>query len=262
MNFLYRVENETAFTSDCAAGPWDPRLQHGGAPSALISWAAESIPTREPMQVARVTVDLLRPVPIAPLQIRTEVLREGRKIQLCSVTLLHQDVVVVRATVLKIRQAEVQLPDTAAEEKVVLPGPDEGREPDGVLGHPNAFIRGMTLRVVQGAFRQPGPAAIWFRAHRPVIDGQPLSPLMRVAMTADFCNGVSAVLDFKTWTFINGDLTISLARTPVGEWILLDAQSWLGHSGAGIAFAKLADSRGYFGRAIQSLVIEPRDGVA
>ncbi len=81
---------------------------------------------------------------------------------------------------------------------------------------------------------------------------------MRAAMTGDFCNGVSSVLDFNEWTFINADLTISLARMPVGEWILLDAQTWLGDQGAGLAFAKLGDERGYFGRAIQSLVIERR----
>lgn len=56
----------------------------------------------------------------------------------------------------------------------------------------------------------------------------------------------------------NADLTISLARTPVGEWLLLDAQTWLGDRGAGVAFAKLGDERGYFGRAIHSLVIEKR----
>jgi hypothetical protein len=81
---------------------------------------------------------------------------------------------------------------------------------------------------------------------------------MRAAVAADFCNGVSSVLDFAQWTFINGDLTVSLSRLPVGEWILLDAESWLGPEGAGIAFGKLADAQGYFGRAIQSLVIEPR----
>ncbi len=57
---------------------------------------------------------------------------------------------------------------------------------------------------------------------------------MRAAMTGDFCNGVSSVLDFDEWTFINADLTISLARMPVGEWILLDAQTWLGDHGAGL----------------------------
>ena len=66
-------------------------------------------------------------------------------------------------------------------------------------------------------------------------------------------------MDFRRWSYINADLTISFARMPVGEWILLDAQTWLGGAGSGIAFSKLGDERGYFGRAIQSLVIEPRE---
>jgi hypothetical protein len=260
MSFLYRVENDTAAATEHAAGPWDPGLQHGGAPAALICWAAESIPTREPMQVVRVTVDLLRPVPIAPLQIHKEVVREGRKIQLCAVTLMHAGVAVVRATVLKIRQAEFTLPATAVEERVTLPGPEEGHDADAPAKNPNAFIRGMTMRVVKGNFREPGPAAIWFRADRPLFAGVAATALQRVAMTADFCNGTSTVLEWGKWTFINGDLTISLARPPVGEWILLDAQTWLGDHGSGIAFAKLGDSRGYFGRAMQSLVIEKTSG--
>ena len=82
--------------------------------------------------------------------------------------------------------------------------------------------------------------------------------MMAGAIAADFCNGASAVLDFRHWTFINGDLTISLARDPVDDWILLDAETWIGPAGAGIAAARLADERGYFGRAAQSLVIEKR----
>lgn len=259
MNCLYSVDQDTAIPTEYTAGPWDDRLQHGGAPTALIAWAAERLVPREPMQVMRITVDLLRPVPIAPLQIRAEVVREGRKIQLCAVTLLHENVVVVRASVLKIRRAQFDLPPTAIEEKVELPGPEHGRTAEPAPNtRPNAFIRGLTLSVVKGAFREPGPAAIWFRAERPLLASEPLTPLQRTAMVADFCNGVSTVLDWKTWTFINGDLTISLARLPVGDWILLDAQTWLGGHGSGIAFAKLGDTRGYFGRAIQSLVIEPR----
>jgi Thioesterase-like superfamily len=258
MNCLYRVDQDVATPTAYTAGPWGDDLQHGGAPTALISWAAERMPTREPMQVVRITVDLLRPVPIAPLTIRTEVLREGRKIQLCAVTLLHEDVVVVRASVLKIRRAELTLPPTAIEEPVTLPGPEAGEPTDVPDENPRRFIRGLTLRVVQGQFRSPGPAAIWFRVEHCLFAGETPSPLQRVAMIADFCNGVSTVLDFRSWTFINGDLTISLARLPLGDWILLDAQTWLGDHGAGIAFAKLGDTRGYFGRAVQSLVIEPR----
>lgn len=258
MNYVYQINGNIADTTSCAAGPWSPGMQHGGAPASLVAWAAERIPTREPMQVTRLTIDLLRPVPIAPLEIRSEVVREGRKIQLCAITLMANGIEVVRASVLKIRVGELQLPDDSGEEKIDLPAPDQGKPSRGLLGTGNAFIGGLSLRTVKGDFGRTGPAAAWFRAERPVVLGEATTALMRVAMTADFCNGVSTVLDFRKWTFINADLSISLARMPVGDWILLDAQTWLGNQGAGIAFARLGDERGYFGRAVQSLVIEER----
>ena len=63
---------------------------------------------------------------------------------------------------------------------------------------------------------------------------------------------------FSHWTFLNADLTVSMAREPVGEWILLDAESWIGPEGAGLAMARLADVNGYFGRCVQIFVIEKR----
>ena len=85
MNAIYRIDGNIAHTSETAGGPWDPKLQHGAAPSSLICWAVERLPAPVPMRVARITVDLMRPVPVAPLAIETEVLREGRKIQLIAV---------------------------------------------------------------------------------------------------------------------------------------------------------------------------------
>src|SRR3979411_230277 len=121
---VYRVAGNRAVTSPDAAGPWDPRMQHGSAPSALAGWAAEAVPTGEPMHIARVTIDLMRPVPVAPLTIETEILREGRKIQLCAVRLSADGVVVVAATVLKIRMQALSLPPEIADPPVALPGPD------------------------------------------------------------------------------------------------------------------------------------------
>jgi hypothetical protein len=283
MTYVYRVDGSVAHAQPGASGPWDPSMQHGGAPASLIAWALERMPTRattardggstgnawsdcQPMQVTRMTFDFLRPIPVAPLEIKIDVLREGRKIQVCNVTLLHEGVACVRASALKIRQGDVQLPadiERLANERIDLPGPDAGTEERAIVTEGrDSFSNGVTLRTVRGSFDSPGPAAIWFRAHRPIIAGEAITPLMRAAMTGDFCNGTSSVLEFDKWTFINADLTISLARMPVGEWILLDAQTWLGDRGAGLAFAKLGDERGYFGRAIQSLVIEPRTPTA
>jgi len=259
MDAIYRVEGDRALTSAYAGGPWDPSLQHGSAPSSLVVWAAERVAAKQPMRVARLTIDLLRPVPIAPLTIRTELLREGRKIQVLGIHLATDDgVEVVRASVLKMRREPLCLPDSAAELPLDMAEPDLGQDPVALLRAQNPFLTGVSMRVVKGSFLTPGPAAVWFRADRPIVEGAPISPLMRAAIAADFCNGTSSVLDFRRWTFINGDLTISLTRPPVGEWILLDAETWLGPEGGGIAFARLGDSQGYFGRAIQSVIVEPR----
>ena len=257
MDAIFRVDGNHVITSPNAAGPWDPNMQHGSPPAALVTWAAEALPTAVPMRIARVTVDLMRPVPVAPLTIETEILREGRKIQLCAVKLRANGVIVVAATVLKIKLQANELPPEADIEPVTLPGPEQSRaEPADFSSSP--FVTGMSLRAARGRFGVPGPGAIWYRVDRPIVEGAAVSQAMRAMAAADFCNGTSAVLDFTQWTFLNADLTVNFARQPVGDWILLDAESWIGPDGAGLAMARLADISGYFGRAIQSLVIEKR----
>ena len=55
-----------------------------------------------PMRIARLTVDLMRPVPVAPLDVETTIVREGRKIQLIQVSLKAAGQEVARASVLNL----------------------------------------------------------------------------------------------------------------------------------------------------------------
>jgi hypothetical protein len=257
MDAIYRLDGTRAETSANAAGPWDATMQHGSAPAALVTWAAEAIPTAAPMQIVRVTIDLMRPVPVAALTIETEVLREGRKIQLCAIRLLANDVVVVRATALKVRADRLPLPSDIADAAIDVPFPDRGTPMEPPFSR-TPFVTGLSVSMVRGGFSDIGPAAIWYRIDRPIVEGAAISQMMRAVVAADFCNGTSSMLDFDKWTFLNADLTVSLARAPVGDWILLNAETWIGPDGAGIAAGRLGDSKGYFGRAVQSLVIEQR----
>jgi hypothetical protein len=257
MDAIYRIDGVSAETSSNAAGPWDSTMQHGAAPAALVTWAAEAIPTAAPMQIVRVTIDLMRPVPVAALTIETEVLREGRKIQLCAIRLLANDVVVVRATVLKVRADRLPLPSGIADAAIDVPPPEQGEPMESPFSR-TPFVTGLSVSMVRGGFLKIGPAAIWYRIDRPIVEGAAISQTIRAVVAADFCNGTSSVLDFDKWTFLNADLTVSLARAPVGDWILLNAETWIGPDGAGIAAGRLGDSKGYFGRAVQSLVIEKR----
>jgi hypothetical protein len=254
---VFTVDGATARATPWAAGPWDPGLMHGGAPSALIAWAAEQVATPEPMHVARLTIDLLRPVPVGELAVETEVVRQGRKIQLIQVRLLAGGVEVTRGLVLKVRHARLALPEEVAAPPLDQPPPHTLAEPPAFNG-PNAFGGCFEIRSAFGGFGAPGPSASWFRMRAPMIEGQANSPAMRAAAIADFTNGISSVLPFDKWTFINGDLSVNLARLPVGEWILSNAESWISPDGAGLAMTRLADMQGYFGRAVQTLVVEPR----
>src|SRR5437773_2096176 len=130
MEAIYRVEGAKVLTSAFAGGPWDPKLQHGAAPASLICWAVEQLPSPAPMRVARLTVDLMRPVPVAPLELNIQVLREGKKIQLVSIHLLSEGKEVVRATALRIRREPRELPSGAFCPPLDVRGPEVGRAPD------------------------------------------------------------------------------------------------------------------------------------
>src|SRR5262249_36648049 len=202
MEAIFRVDGGKVEVGPNAAGPWDPRMQHGSAPAGLAVWAAQSVPTQVAMRVARVTVDLMRPVPLAPLTLETEVLREGRKIQLCAIRLRAGGTVVVAASVLKVKlQAESVPPDVGGPE-LTLPGPDVSPEDPAQFSN-SPFVMGMQLRAARGTFGVQGPGAIWYRIRRPFVEGSAVSQAMRAVIAADFCNGTSAALDFRDWTFLN-----------------------------------------------------------
>jgi acyl-coenzyme A thioesterase PaaI-like protein len=242
--------------TEAAMGPWSPTHCHGGAPAALVTRAAEQVPTLAPMAVSRLTLELLRPAPLGPFEVSAEVLREGKKLQLVEVSLRAGEAEVARARVLKLRVTALALPDGADAAPLDLPGPHEGQITQGGLAR--GFGANFTLRAVKGAFWEGGPAAIWFRLDAPMFEGEPTSPAVRAAAAADFGNGISGILPFDAYTFLNADLTVNFARAPVGDWIVVDAETWVDRAGRALARSRLGDERGWFGAATQSLLLEAR----
>lgn len=259
---VFLPESETTFiATEHAAGPWSPHHQHGGAPAALLTRAIERVETLHPMVVSRLTLEILRPVPLGKLRVESSIIRPGKKVQLAEARLYAGEQEVARATAARIRAADVAAPEIVAD-LPVPPAPEavtrQSRGPGVRAKERTDFVTGFDLRVVEGDFDTTGPAKIWFRLNRPIVAGEEPSPLMRVAASADFGNGVGAVLEWSRWTFMNVDLTIYLHRQPAGEWILLDSATATHPHGYGVAETRLADSRGPIGRSLQSLIIEPR----
>ena len=81
------------------------------------------------------------------------------------------------------------------------------------------------MRFAAGGWDEPGPATVWTRLRVPVVAGEEPSRPQRVLAVADSANGVSAVLPFGDWLFINPELTVHLRRAARGEWICLDAET-------------------------------------
>lgn len=258
---LYEVDGGVVVPSELTVGPWDPGSQHGGAPAALLTWAVEGVDAPAPLQVARLTVELLRPVPVRPLTLTTEVVRPGRKVQLVRAVLREGDTEVAAATGLRIRTDDLPLPPGAALDGRPPPGPEAGApSPLGGLlrdrSQPGFHSTANEVRFVEGGFHEPGPAFAWVHLLVPVVAGEPVSPAMRVAGAADFGNGLSWVLPVEQWLFVNPDLSIHLLRLPEGEWIGMRSTTLPTGTGIGLADTALYDRTGRIGRSAQSLVLD------
>jgi len=258
---LFEPRGADFVPSEHTRGPWDPRHQHGGAVAALIARAVERR-AGDQFALTRLTLELMRPVPLERLAVDIVVPRPGRRVLGITVSVSAGDleVEVVRAHAVAIRR--IDLPTGEGHESFLSSGPEGGVvSPIGLgdEGDQPAFHRtGMEIRYVDGGDR-PGPATAWFWLQRPVVGDEEPTGVQRAAATADFGNGISWVLPFEDWIFLNPDLTMHLARPPAGEWIGLEAMTLPSDQGMGLAESVLYDERGRLGRAAQSLLLQRRD---
>lgn len=243
-------------------GPWHPQQQHAGPPIALVSHALEAAAQAHGLtHLARLTANLLRPVPLATLEVRVQEDYVGRNAGHFSATVLAAGKELVRATALFQRETEVLLPEALPGHPLPL-APQPPQQSDvqrfpfahAELAYPDL----VETRLAAGRMFA-GPSAVWFRLRHPLVYDTVPSPYQRVAVAADSGNGISAVLDLSAYVFVNSDLTINLLRRPQGEWVCLQASTYLCGQGGGLAESALYDEAGLIGRATQSLFVRARD---
>jgi hypothetical protein len=248
--------------SELTRGPWDPGHQHAGPPSALV--AREVLHAAAPLglaHLARLTVNLLRPIPIGELQVAVATDYAGRNAAHFSASVTAEGKEIMRCTALVQRDVPLALPEGLAGHPLPkAPASPEDSPPGRFPFHSDERIGYSQLvetRVAAGhMFR--GPCAIWFRLRHPIVEGEAPLPAERVAVAADSGNGISAILDFRKYVFVNSDLTINLLRRPVGEWICIEAQTLFGPGSGGLAESRIYDEEGLVGRGTQSLVVRAR----
>ncbi len=257
---FYEADGERFLATELTRGPWDPGAQHAGPPAALLGRELERLPDAEQFQIGRVTCEILRSVPIAPVAVSARVVRPGRRVQLLEAELRDEaGEPLVRASAWRIRTAPVEIPERALPPPEPPPGPEQGAEAEFFpTGEELGYHSAMEVRFVRGGFVEPGPALVWLRMRQPLVAGEEPTPLQRVLVTADVGNGVSASLDYRRYLFINVDLTVHLERMPAGEWVCVDAVTLPQPNGVGTAESVLSDASGRIGRALQTLLVAER----
>ena len=254
---FYEPHTDGRFTSTShTAGPWSPKTQHLGPPSALLIRALENIPSNAPMQIARFTVEILGPVPVGELEVTASVERPGRAVELLGGELKAGDRTVVRA-----RAWRHIISDTSTVAVGVdgqLAPPEDGEPMHRPEGWGAGYLDVMEWRALEGHLGKPGPAKVWARQGVDLVAGERPTGLQRLLVVADSGNGVSSRMDPRDWLFINSELTVHLYREPAGEWIALDATTAIGPNGVGTAFTVLHDLTGPVGRGAQALLVRPQ----
>lgn len=254
--FLPTDEPDTYLATGHTQGPWGADQQHAGPPSALLTRAAERLPTSlaGPGLVARLTVEILSAVPIGELRVAAHVARPGRSVELIEAELSAEGRTVLRARLWRVRAAELALPAGAVS---VLAPPPMPSDEEVWPGRPG-YLSALEWRFAEGHFEQLGPALVWARPRVSLVAGEEMTPLQRTITVADSGNGVSRMLDMEEWWFINTELTVHLHRAPTGQWTAMRAVSTLDPSGIGLASTELYDEAGRVGRGAQALLVGPR----
>jgi hypothetical protein len=248
-------------SSALTRGPWHPEHQHAGPPIALVCRALERAAQAHGLtHLARVTANLLRPVPIGDLVVEVMTDYLGRNAGHFSAHLMAGSKDVARVTALVQREAPLEIPAGLPGHPLpVMTPPADACAPTPMpfAGKQVGYADLVEARTARGVMFN-GPSAVWFRLRCSLVDDEPPTGYQRVAVAADSGNGISALLDLRAYSFVNSDLTINLLRRPLGEWICVDARTCLGPGGCGLAESSLYDAQGLIGRATQTLAVRAR----
>ena len=241
--------------TEAAVGPWAPDMLHGRFFGGLATRALEAEFVDDGWRIARLTVDLFRPAGFDIVEVRTQVVREGRRIKVADavVSVGGTDVASTRAIVL----AEGSPPPG----DIWQPEPWVSAHPETLprIEHddgPSPVEQAWDLRVAEGGVRSSERSRVWTNDSGFLLEGEPLSPVVRAALSSDLASPLSNGSDAGIG-YINGDYTLAMARYPVGPWIALETTTHLAADGIALGASTMYDLEGPFGTSTTTALANP-----
>ncbi|HEX5369715.1 MAG TPA: thioesterase family protein [Dehalococcoidia bacterium] len=236
--------------NEVCRGPWDRNSLHGRVVAGLLAHEVETAHGDPAFQCARLTVDLYRVLPFAPVDVTTTVVRDGNRIRVVDAEFTSSGVSVARASAVLLRKAENPAGSVWGPPEWDVPGPLDLPVP-GVLAGPNAQARTpmWETRVIDNGFGSTSQKRAWLRETRQLIDGIELTPLVRVAFASDFTNPF-ANSGSEGLQFVNADITLYIHRLPRTEWLGFEVVAHHAEAGIAVGECLIHDEVGTIGRSL------------
>lgn len=241
---FFRRDGDYLIPTEQASGPWKAGSLHGRAVVGVLAAEIENRHGDPEFMPARVTVDLHSPAMIAPLEVRTTVVRDGRRIRVVDAELVCEGRAVARASCQFLRRSSGPGGRRWHGETWAVPPPESFEQ---VMDSPETMNGRWDFRWISGNFGVAEQSRAWMREVRPMIGGEEPTPFMRLMAGADNVSPMTMFGEGAGSGFINSDLTIYLVRLPVSEWIGYEALAQEEHDGIAIGHCNIYDTEGRIG---------------
>lgn len=260
---LFLKEGDVYTPTRYAHGPWSPELVHGGSTGGLMAYILEQCAPNPEMRMVRTTLDMFRPVPMAPLRAATKVLREGRRLQMVEATLYAEGMAVARSVGVRMKITNVKISEEIEKQELVPDGPEGLHEINlsGSASNSNERLPGLNsniqIRRLSG-FDGKGAGSAWFKAPIAVVEGVENSAFTHLGIISDFGNGLGQLFLPGTMGAINGDINLYLHRNPLGEWLALRSKTIMTETGIGVVNSNIFDTSGLVAQCHQAVMVQVR----
>lgn len=240
---------------DPTRGPWSVDHCHAGPVTGMVARAVERAVGPD-KNLSRLTLDLIRPLPMNGLRISAETTRSGRRLSTARAEVRDlDDRLCATATSLHLADNPIGDVPTAPAPRLVLTEATPGHFPvEQVLHDRPCFSHFVDVAYPPGESAEPGPTTLWMRTP-PLLADEPMSPFQRLCPLADCGNGTSRNVPISEVGFMNADITIVAHRPTSADWIASSAHSDWQATGLGLATAVLHDEDGPVASVLQTLVL-------
>ncbi|MGE0058638.1 MAG: acyl-CoA thioesterase domain-containing protein [Dehalococcoidia bacterium] len=246
---FFRREGDLFVPTRRAVGPWNPNSLHGRVLAGLLARCLEEAYGDEAMLFTRLTVDMFRLPSLELIEVTTSVIREGNRIRVSDAVAVSEGSEIGRARAVQLRKAE------APENPVWKPAPWDAPKPEDA-GRPRDSLSGMwdTWNLPRGEL---GQRRVWLRERHQLVEGEELTPFVRVAGCSDFASPLANAGEHGL-DYVNADITLYLHRLPVGEYIGFEVVSHESADGIAVGDTTVYDVEGAIGRSVVCAVVNRR----